>query len=537
MSDDLLRDRVGVLPLPDEDGNFTDDALRSLVGVLPLGSGDTPQPPEEITTTVVWRSTTLLSCADCLPANVILCVGNGKAASGECSPDAVGQETVQRTTVPATITIFKRYRNSCGKAYYLYTFEYALADVQPDTFLDCDDIQGVVCDGCLTNYVRDVAGNEVTIEEIEYSSPPTLQITTQHGCKYNIIKPDAIIVEGDSGPAQVIYPGDTLNILGGAGVTTTASDLGNVTVDIDLSEDESQIAQIVDGQLLVPSPSVLACPEILDCINTDGLITGAGTEGSPYTVTCTGVRSCINTTGLITGSGTAGSPYSVSCTGVLGCINTTTPISGNGTAGNPYSVNIGPGLEFSLGAIRVNTSGAWGAGTLNFPACASTTSGEAIYVDSGGNIRTAPPHTTITAGSSATSGTITDISTAGTVYTHATTPNVNVSNSTCREIRCIVVFHLSAFVTMQTSGVWEYSAEYSINGGASYTPITITSWGPMPGATSMTWAMPASLGLTIPAGTTYGIRFRGVIKTIVSSGAGSVSGAVSVGWSLIGSTV
>ena len=92
------------------------------------------------TQTVKYTTSTQLTCAACLPADVVLCV--------PVSIDANATLASQSGIIEATITFASR-----AGAYWTYTLEYDDDQLVDGILLTAAMIQGIVCRGCLFSYI------------------------------------------------------------------------------------------------------------------------------------------------------------------------------------------------------------------------------------------------------------------------------------------------------------------------------------------------------------------------------------------------
>lgn len=96
---------------------------------------------------VEWSSGSLLSCAGCLPADVVLCVNPGLL------PQPL--DYYEFTTIDASLVSIAK-STTCGcEATYRYTFEFDDLDLIAPTELIASDITGVFCKSCFTQWVLD----------------------------------------------------------------------------------------------------------------------------------------------------------------------------------------------------------------------------------------------------------------------------------------------------------------------------------------------------------------------------------------------
>jgi len=133
------------------------------------------------TLTVEYTALGQLSCSGCQSAEVRLCVPPEKVAPVSCDP-AAGDQPFEYHTIPALLVKTESFCKY-NETHYQYTFAYSDVDVAPGEVIECADIQGVFCEGCLTDYIRDVAGNEVVVE----TNGGSQTLITQHGCEYPLL--------------------------------------------------------------------------------------------------------------------------------------------------------------------------------------------------------------------------------------------------------------------------------------------------------------------------------------------------------------
>jgi len=127
---------------------------------------------------VQYTSEERLSCSCNTPAEVILCVNPAKVRPLDCTP-GTGTTTFEFHTIPATL-MTAVVSATCPTTSYLYTFAYSDEDVVIGETILSEDIEGVVCKGCVTTYIEDLAGNEVQI----LTDGDEQTLVTQHGCEY-----------------------------------------------------------------------------------------------------------------------------------------------------------------------------------------------------------------------------------------------------------------------------------------------------------------------------------------------------------------
>lgn len=93
--------------------------------------------------TVQWTSVVRLECAECVPANVIICLDSSIIESGF-------------STIDATLSNVEIVKDVCGGGIIKYTFMYDDTQIVNQQRLVCSDILGVACRGCLTTYADNI---------------------------------------------------------------------------------------------------------------------------------------------------------------------------------------------------------------------------------------------------------------------------------------------------------------------------------------------------------------------------------------------
>jgi len=206
------------------------------------------------TQTVVYTAQDKLSCAGCQPAEVILCVDPTLVAPKNCNLLQT-QTTYPFSTIPGQLVQTREFVK-CGQKFFEYTFAYDDADLIPPNLLTCQDISGVICEGCLTTFIKDIAGNEVFIQTGQNGQ----ELVTQHGCIYPINASGyEWTFSADSGPVQNVQNTDNVEYIGGASIATTSAPGDQLTIDLELSTDTPNIAVFgTDGNLFVEGPAFAA---------------------------------------------------------------------------------------------------------------------------------------------------------------------------------------------------------------------------------------------------------------------------------------
>lgn len=99
---------------------------------------------------IQFTTSARLTCADCLPASVILCI--------PVSLDANATESSTTGIVEGEITVVET-----SGSYYVYTIEYDDDQIVEGQTLTSDLIQGIFCVGCLTNWAQEITRRSTTI--------------------------------------------------------------------------------------------------------------------------------------------------------------------------------------------------------------------------------------------------------------------------------------------------------------------------------------------------------------------------------------
>lgn len=134
-----------------------------------------------MTRSVLWTSCQRLSCASAQTPDVVICLASeGLVVSPDCSEDS--PEPYIFHTIEATLTKTWRDDTSCGVGSYRYLLSYNENDLtDPTTPLTSAQVSGVFCKGCLTTWIEDKVGDDVTLVDNEDG---TLTLTNQHGCTF-----------------------------------------------------------------------------------------------------------------------------------------------------------------------------------------------------------------------------------------------------------------------------------------------------------------------------------------------------------------
>lgn len=146
---------------------------------------------------VTWTSRDKLSCAGCAPANVIMCVTASLVGPKACAAGAIAPETtfVFRTVEATIMSALMTNPGPCGTT-YRYVITYDDDQLVDGALLLPRDILGVFCQGCLTDWVKEQVGNEVSLET---DGEGVQALVTQHGCRFLFTTPVGILAIVDNG--------------------------------------------------------------------------------------------------------------------------------------------------------------------------------------------------------------------------------------------------------------------------------------------------------------------------------------------------
>jgi microcystin-dependent protein/sulfur transfer complex TusBCD TusB component (DsrH family) len=122
-------------------------------------------------------------CANCIPADIILCLDPETIAPRPCLNDEDEETTYEFHTIDATLTGYSYVPDNCGAPYYKYTISYDDSQLVDLTLLLQEDILGIICKSCLTHYIDDKAGYAVSIVTTEEGQT----LVNQYGCEYPIV--------------------------------------------------------------------------------------------------------------------------------------------------------------------------------------------------------------------------------------------------------------------------------------------------------------------------------------------------------------
>lgn len=182
------------------------------------------------TRTVIYCSTSKLSCTTLLPSDVVLCIDPALIAPHMCTSYEYEQTYAYRH-IEASLIAFCRTSTCERGRVYKYTFEYDDAQLELDTELTSEDIEGIFCKGCLSTYIEDLVGEEIQVED-DYGE---ITIRSQHGCEFSFNTGDANLTITDTDSVNLTYVAP------------------NLMADVNISlEDDNQISILPDGLFSPP---------------------------------------------------------------------------------------------------------------------------------------------------------------------------------------------------------------------------------------------------------------------------------------------
>ena len=182
---------------------------------------------------VTYKETGLLSCASCLPAEIIICLSvEGVVVPPNCSDESA--QPYAYTYLNASLISVDYVSAGCGspRSYYLYTIQYdtdtiTLEEIDPTT------IEGILCKNtCLVTFIQQYAGDEVAVRDNEDGS---FTLLSQHGCEFDFIT---------GGELSSLIVADTNSVA----LTLTGAVIKTLTADIVIDPDPSnQISVSASG--------------------------------------------------------------------------------------------------------------------------------------------------------------------------------------------------------------------------------------------------------------------------------------------------
>lgn len=273
-----------------------------------------------MTKKVVWTSCTRLSCACVTPSPpVILCLTDASLLAPQLCPDGETETTYPFTTLPATLVKSWKLQDVCQKTSWSYSFEYdetLLADL--DTALTSAQIEGAFCEGCITTWVRDEVGDEVSV----IVEGTDVTITTQHGCV------TSFSISGEAG--SPIIPIDTDSV----DLTVTGVDQHTIQADVNISADAGNLITIEADGLLAEQTDL----SVVDTSTIDFSVSGTANHtltgsvkispdaGNATSAHANGIYTPVSPTSVSTGSGcvTVGASSMVRAASIAGSVLTIT---------------------------------------------------------------------------------------------------------------------------------------------------------------------------------------------------------------------
>jgi hypothetical protein len=188
-----------------------------------------------VTKTVAFTSSSAVSCCcDTSPA-VILCLNDpALLAPFDCPDGDEGSTPFELHTIEGTLISCIKNVGACGTIEsYRYVVSYdenLLTD--PEYALTSDDISGIFCKDCGSQWVEDLVGNEVSFSFDPESGNATF--VSQHGCRYTFT----------AGPIACFTDSATLSLGFDGG--------GCITGDVILSATADNIIQALGDGLYIP---------------------------------------------------------------------------------------------------------------------------------------------------------------------------------------------------------------------------------------------------------------------------------------------
>lgn len=133
------------------------------------------------TSCVTYTCRSELPCSGNLPSDVILCVPSSKVAVHTCPAGAdSGDQVFTYTFIEATLTAVSATLGDCSLNFkHTICFDDSVL-LEGQTLLD-SDLTGVFCEGCFSDWVKEFAGEEVSLTN---NGNGSYTLITQHGCEY-----------------------------------------------------------------------------------------------------------------------------------------------------------------------------------------------------------------------------------------------------------------------------------------------------------------------------------------------------------------
>lgn len=188
--------------------------------------------------TLQYYSNVKLPCVGCSPANVIICVKEGVTTDQIC-PNLGNAKFIYGQVINYVLL------EQCNRYVHRYLLEYDDVDTNGEALVT-NDIKGIVCEGCQTDWVKELVGQPVTVTE---NSPGNYTIINQYGCPFTVTF------------AVTVSDTNTLNL------SLTDNTLSG---DVRISEDDNNCIEARDDGLYV------SCAEISgsDSLTSIGLSPG-----------------------------------------------------------------------------------------------------------------------------------------------------------------------------------------------------------------------------------------------------------------------
>lgn len=176
-------------------------------------------------TIVTYCMPTRLACS-CVPnAGVILCITPSLVRQLDCPVSEhpgvsiiKGEDPTLRGFIYGNLDTVYRFPNTCGGGeIYRYGISYDDDQIVAGRRLTDKDISGVVCEGCLSNYILDNVGEPVTLDE---RTPGFLTLRNQSGCEFTFARGwTELTQDTNTGELTVTYPNGDTQIIDLSGLT------------------------------------------------------------------------------------------------------------------------------------------------------------------------------------------------------------------------------------------------------------------------------------------------------------------------------
>jgi hypothetical protein len=138
----------------------------------------------------------------------------------------------------------------------VYLILYDDAQIEAPNTLQPSDIQGIVCEGCLTSWVKDLVGQPVTLSIDNNGN--TLTLINQYGCKFPIDLLTCAEVKNCETPLTVIDT-NTVNL------TTSGTSQHTLQADVKISAQQGNDLQVLPDGLFVDISAI--CDEVRQCFS------------------------------------------------------------------------------------------------------------------------------------------------------------------------------------------------------------------------------------------------------------------------------